>query len=114
MVLQLTNEDAACGEIVLMEDSDSDSYVAIGEVMASDYTPERIGSAFREGGHQIRVILKAVTKPDTVLPFKIHDDEGRVVCSTLGEAFVKKKGVIWLISDTVLTGRDGCTVRTWA
>jgi hypothetical protein len=71
MVLQLTNHNASSGKIVLMEDSDSDSYVAIGEVMASDYTPERVGGAARAGGHQIQVILKSVTKPDTVLPFKI-------------------------------------------
>jgi hypothetical protein len=38
--LQLNNHDADSGKIVLIEDSDSDSYVAIGEVMASDYTPE--------------------------------------------------------------------------
>ena len=47
LVLQLTNEDAADGKIVLMADSNSDSYVAIGEVMASGYTPERVGTAGR-------------------------------------------------------------------
>ena len=114
MVLQLTNEDASCGEIVLMEDSDSDSYVAIGEVMASDYTPERVRSAGSAGDILIRVSLKCVTKPNTVLPFKIRDEEGRVLCRTLGEVFLKKKRVIWLISDTVLTEPDGCTVSKWA
>ena len=94
LVLQLTNEDASCGKIVIMEDSDSDSYVAIGEVMASDYTPERLGSEGSAGGKQIRVILKSVTKPDTLLPFEIRDDQGRVMCKTLGEAFLKNKGVI--------------------
>ena len=51
LVLQLTNEDAAYGKIVFMEDLDSDSYVAIGEVMASDYTLERVGIAGQAGGH---------------------------------------------------------------
>ena len=96
LVLQLTNEDAVSRKIVLIEDSDSDSYVAIGEVMASDYTPERVGCAGSAGGNQIRVILKSVTKPDTVLPFKIRDDQGRVTCRTLGEAFLNNKGIIWL------------------
>ena len=113
-LLQLMNEDAAGGKIVLMADSDSDSYVAIGEVMASDYTPERIGTAGCGRDHQIRVSLKTMTRPDTVLPFKIRDEEGRVMCKTLGEAFMTNKGVIWLQSDTVITQRDGCIVRTWA
>ena len=64
--MHLTNSDAPCAKIVLMADSDSDSYVAIGKVMASDYTPERLGTTGPGGGHQIRVVLKTVTKPDTV------------------------------------------------
>ena len=94
LVFQLTNLDGLCAEIVLLLDSDSDSYVAIGEVMASDYTPQRLWTAGPGGGQQIRVVLKTVMKPDIVLPFKIRDEEGRVMCRTLGEAFMEKKGVI--------------------
>ena len=112
-VLQLINEDAELGKLVLMEDSDSDSYVAIGEVMALDYSPERTGNGRGAAGEQIRVILKLVTKPDTILPFKVRSSDGKVICRTLGEAFSKKKGVMWLLSDTVLTQPDGCTVVKW-
>ena len=96
-----------------MADSDSDSYVAIGEVMAC-YTATIMGTAGQGGGNQIGVLLKSVTKPEIVLPFTIRDDEGRVLCRTLGEAFTKKEEVIWPARDTVLTKRIGCTVRTWA
>ena len=99
---------------MLLSDSESDSYVAIGEVIASDYTPARLRTSGPGGGEHIRVVLKTVTKPDTELPFKVRDEEGRVLCRTLGEAFKNKRGVIWLQSDTVLTQRDGCTVQTWA
>ena len=109
--MQLRNEDASAGTIVLIEDSDSDSSVAIGEIMASDSTPQRVESM---GGNLIWLILKSVTKPDTLLPFKIQDDKGRVTCSTLEKAFWKNKGVIWLQSDTVVTEADGCTVSTWS
>jgi hypothetical protein len=57
--------------------------------------------------------LKLVTKPKTVLPFEVRDHGGKVVCRTLGEAFMKKKGVLWLQRDTMLTEPDGCTVSTW-
>jgi hypothetical protein len=112
--LQLNNHDADSGKIVLIEDSNSDNYVAIGEVMASDYTPEWLEDATSAGGHKIRVILKSVTKPETILPFEVQDQYGRVVCRTLGEVFLKKKGVLWLQRDTVLTQPDGCTIIEWA
>ena len=48
------------------------------------------------------------------LPFTVRDNEGRVLCRTLGEAFLRNEGVMWLTNDTVLTKRDGCMVRTWA
>jgi hypothetical protein len=47
LLLQLNNEDAASSKIVLIEDSDSDSYVAIEEVMVSDYTPEKVRQVTR-------------------------------------------------------------------
>ena len=108
-MLQLINEDAESGKLVIMEDSDSDNYVAIGEVMASDYTPERFGDGTKTVGDKIRVILKSVTKPDTILPFKVRGLDGEVICKTEGEAFSRKKGVLWLLSDIVLTHPDECT-----
>jgi hypothetical protein len=57
--------------MVLIEDSDTDSYVAIGDVMASDYTPKRVESGGWTGAHQIWVILKSITKPEIVLPFQV-------------------------------------------
>ena len=52
-MLQLINEDAELDKLVIMEDLDSNSYVAIGEVMASDYIPERVGDGTRAVGHKI-------------------------------------------------------------
>lgn len=51
-MLQLINEDVEMEKLVQIEDSDSDSYVAIGEVMASDYTPKRIQNAIGAAGEQ--------------------------------------------------------------
>jgi hypothetical protein len=111
--VQLINKDAAAWKLVLIEDSNNDSYVAIGEVMASDYTPERVPGGMKAEAQKSRVLLKLVTKPKTVLPFEVRDHGGKVVCRTLGEAFMKKKGVLWLQRDTMLTEPDGCTVSTW-
>jgi hypothetical protein len=74
-----------------MEDSESNNYVAVEEVKASDYTPERIGDGTKIADKKIRVVLKSVTKPGTILPFKILDQNGTVLCATLGEAFFKKE-----------------------
>jgi hypothetical protein len=79
-MLQLISEDAESGSVVIMEDSDSDSYVAIGEVMASDYTPERFGDGTEAIGDKIRVILKSVWKPNTILPFEVRGPHGEVLC----------------------------------
>ena len=114
LVLQLINHNVSSRKIVLMEDSNNNSYVAISEVMESNYTPERVGGATKARRHQIRVILKSVTKPNTVLPFKIQDDKDRVLCRTLDKVFLKNKGVLWLQSDTVLTQPDGCIISNWA
>ena len=77
-----------------MEDSDSNSYVAIGEVMASDYTLERVGDGTGAVAYKIRVILKSMTKPETILPFKVRGTDGKVICRTLGEAFSRNKGML--------------------
>jgi hypothetical protein len=97
-----------------MEDSESNNYVAVEEVKASDYTPERIGDGTKIADKKIRVVLKSVTKPGTILPFKILDQNGTVLCTTLEEAFSRKKRVLFLQSDTILTQPDGCTVTNWA
>ena len=52
-MLQLINEDAESGKLVIMEDLDSDSYVTIGEVMVSDYIPERFGDGTKTVGDKI-------------------------------------------------------------
>ena len=110
----MTNGNASSGKIVIMEDWNSDNYVAIGEIMASDPTTKRVGSTAGEGANLIWVILKSVTEPDTCLPFTLIDDEGRVVCRTFGEAFLKNDGVILLPSDSVVTSTCECTVSSWA
>jgi hypothetical protein len=112
-IFQLTTEDAVSGKIVIMEDSDTDSYVAIGEIVASNYTPERRGGGNSPGGEKVRVMLKSVTKPETILPFEVLDVDGTVLCRTLGDAFMKRQGVFWLECDTVVTQPDGCTTCKW-
>jgi hypothetical protein len=75
---------------VIMEDSESDSCVAIGEFVASEYTPERVGDGSIGGGEKVRVALKSVTKRGTNLPFKVLDVDCTVFCTTLGDAFQKR------------------------
>ena len=113
LLLQLINEDVETGKLVFVEDSNNDSYVAIGEVMASDYTPERVSDGPGVGEHKIQVILNSVTKPHTILPFKLCGTDGTLIYRTLGEAFSSKKGILWLLSDTVLTQPDRCIVVKW-
>jgi hypothetical protein len=62
--------------------------------MASDYTPERVGDRTTATGEKIRVILKTMKKPETILPFKVRDHDGKVLCTILGEAYVRKQGVL--------------------
>jgi hypothetical protein len=103
------NEDADTGKFVEMEDSDTDSYVAVGELVAADYTAETIGDGTGAGEQMVWVNLKSVKKADTILPFEVRGADGKVICRTLGEAFSSNKGVLWLRSDTNLTQPDGCT-----
>jgi hypothetical protein len=88
-----------------MEDSESDSYVAVEEVRASDYTLEWIGDGTKIADKKIRVVLRSVTKPGTILPFKILDQNGTVLCATLGEAFFKKE-------ESVVFAKWHCTYTT--
>ena len=104
------NEDADIGKFVQMEDSDTESYVAIGELVAADYTAETVGDGTGAVDQKVWVNLKSVTKPDTILPFEVRGADGRVICRTLGEAFSSNKGILWLMSDTNLTQPDGCSV----
>ena len=82
LVLQLTTKDAVSGKSVIMEDSDSNSDVLIGEIVASDYTLERVVERRSVGAKKVIALFKSVMKPQTLLPFK-------VLCKMLGEGFVK-------------------------
>jgi hypothetical protein len=57
-------------------------------------------------GHKIRVILKSVTKPDTILPFRVEDHDGRVLCRTLGISIFEEEGRV-----VVTTGHCPYTSR---
>lgn len=63
-----------------MEDSDSENYVAIRELMASDDTQERFGDGTEALGDKIGEILKSVTKPSTILPFEVRGPDGEALC----------------------------------
>jgi hypothetical protein len=53
-LLQYVNDDAE--NVVLMENSSSEVFVAIGEYKSSDYTPDRFDSNSGGGGRLIRVV----------------------------------------------------------
>jgi hypothetical protein len=106
-LLQYVNDDAE--NVVLMENSSSEVFVAIGEYKSSDYTPDRFDSNSGGGGRLIRVVLKACTQPDAILPYPVLDGNGEVLCRTLGEAFKKKLLVWWMEGDAVATCSDGAT-----
>jgi hypothetical protein len=106
-VPQHLNEDAR--SIVLMEDRRASVFVAVGEYSSSDYTPDRFGSSSCKGRRLIRVVLKAYTHPNSLLPFPVVDSDGKVLCRTLGEAFEKKIPVWWMEGDAVSTCVDGAT-----
>jgi hypothetical protein len=87
-VLQYVNDDAE--NVVLLKDTSVDVFVAVGEYQASDYIPDHFDSSSGRGGRLIRVVLKACTQPEVMLPYPMLDGNGEVLCRTLGEAFKKK------------------------
>jgi hypothetical protein len=96
-------------DVVLMEDTRALVFVAVGEYYPSDYTPDRSICSSSRGGRVIRVVLKACTHPQLLLPFPVVDRHGRVLCRTLGEAFEKKVPVWWMEEDAAATCVDGAT-----
>jgi hypothetical protein len=86
--LQYLNEDAA--NIVLIEDRSKTVFVAIGEYYSSDYTPDRFDCNSCRDGRLIQVVLKACTDRNVRLPYLVFDSEGKLICSTMGEAFDRK------------------------
>jgi hypothetical protein len=73
-----------------MEDKRESVFVVVGEYFSSDYTPDHFSSNSSLGDKMIRVVLKAYTQPKALLPFPIVDRKEKILCRTLGEAFVKK------------------------
>ena len=106
-MLQHMNEDAA--GVVLMQDKRQSVFVAIGEYFSSDYTPERFISGCDGGRRVIRVVLKACTRLQLLLPFPVVNRHGRVICRTMEEAFEQKVAVWWMEDDAVVTCVDGAT-----
>ena len=81
---------------------------------ASDYTLEQIGDGTKIANKKIRIVLKSVTKPGTILLFKILDQNDTILCTTLEEAFFRKKAMLFLQSNIVFTQPTGCTLTNWA
>jgi hypothetical protein len=92
-----------------MEDTTASVFVAVEEYYSSDYTPDRSVCNSFSGGRVIRAILKACIQPQALLPFPVVDNEGKVYCRTLGDAFEKKVPVWWMEEDAVATYVDGAT-----
>jgi hypothetical protein len=114
MLTQLTVEEAGTGNIVIMEDSSDDSFVVIGEIMASDFTPRFEDDSSSFGQRVVRIVLKSVMSPQAKLLYKVFDHMGIVIYSTLGEAYRRNVGILWFQKDIVVTEIDGCTYTTRA
>lgn len=104
---QHINVDA--GGIVIMEDKQASVFCAVEEYFLSDYTPDHFGGNSSLGDRMVRVVLKACTCPDALLPFPVVDSKGKIQCRTLGEAFLKKVPIWWMEGDVVCTCEDGAT-----
>jgi hypothetical protein len=102
-VLQYLNEDVR--SVVLIEDTNAAMFVAVGEYYSSDYTPDRFGSSSVGCRRMLRVLIKACTNPDLLLPYPVVDSGGKVVCRMLGDAFK----MWWGEEDAVATCVDGAT-----
>jgi hypothetical protein len=110
---QLTIDDGGDGDFVMMEDPNSDSFVAIGEVLAFDFTLSRfLDSSMSVGERIVRVVLKSVVFPEAKLTYEVVDPNGKVVCRTLGEAYKRQLGILWLERNIAITEADGCTYNS--
>jgi hypothetical protein len=107
VVLQYLNEDAR--SVVPMEDTSASVFVAVGEYYSSDYTLDRFGSSYLGSGRMVRVVIKACTNLNLLLPYPMVDSGSKVICRTLGEAFRMKVPVWWMEEDAVATCVDGAT-----
>jgi hypothetical protein len=105
--LQFRNEDA--GNFVIMEDQCKAEYVALGE-LRDMFSPLSLRSAkYAVEPNMVRLLITGVQRRNIVLPKPVVDGFGRVMCTTMGEAYDKKAKVWWYESDTVLPNEDGCT-----
>ena len=106
-MLQYLNADVA--DVVIMEDKPASVFCDVEEYCSSDYTPDHCGGNSSSGDRMVRVVLKACTRLDTLLPFPVVDSQGKIQCRTLGEAFIKKVPIWWMEGDVVCTCEDGAT-----
>ena len=75
---------------MLMEDAIALVFVAVGEYFSSGYTLDHFQSRSIRDGSMLRIVLKACTHPQVLLPYPIIDSDGNVVCHTLGEVFQRR------------------------
>jgi hypothetical protein len=71
MLTQLIIEEVGIGNIVMMEDSLNDSFVAIGEILALDFIPSRFGDeSLSIGQRVVCVVVKSVVFPQAKLHYR--------------------------------------------
>lgn len=64
MLIQLIIEEVEIGNIIMMEDSLDDNFVAIGEILALDFIPSRFGDESLSIGQRIVcIVVKSVVFP---------------------------------------------------
>jgi hypothetical protein len=107
VVLQYLNKDVGC--VVLMEDTSASVFVAIEEYYSSNHILDRFGSSSSRSGRMVRVVIKACTNLNLLLPYPMVDSGSKVICRTLGEAFRMKVPVWWMEEDAIATCVDGAT-----
>jgi hypothetical protein len=101
----ITHDD---GEVVILQDSNVDMDVAVGERKGTYFPHARYEDSSADG-KLIWVHMKAVLRPETPLPVIVTGYRMGLKCRTLGEAYLAKVGIWWKERDTMLTNDDGCT-----
>jgi hypothetical protein len=89
--MQYINEDTS--DFVLMEDRAGEEFVALGELRGMFCPPPVSTANFKVEPNMVRVLITGVQWRNTALPKPVLDGLGRVICSTVGEAYEMKAEV---------------------
>jgi hypothetical protein len=75
------------GKVFVVEDRNSEKYVAVAENVGRSLTALSTQEVSTEAGKMVRVRVTTVLNPETPLPVIVRDVKETVICRTLGEAY---------------------------